>query len=202
MEIYCLRVRREQAGKLFAFDRVYFAKNGEHTVFKKLFRYALIMPVEPQLKSILSESVTIDRSTTHTFDRVEEPEVLKHEDFVELLEANDWVMCVPILAKYVKENLPRYISAAGKYQFNTGRRKRITRNKNILDPFPALTYLQTPEQNIRPVCVACPKFIMHQNGHCRLGDKVCYESLALGVKNHFQEGMDAPPPSTNILEGD
>lgn len=204
MEIYCLRVRREQAGRSFAFDRVYFARNGEHTVFKKMFRYALIMPVESRLKEILSEDVKIELSVAHPYDRDDQAVTPKHADFVELLEGDDWVMCVPILPKYVAENMPRYISAAGKVQFRGKRHGKagFTRNPDPQSIFPALTYLQTPEQNIRPVCVACPRFIMHQNGQCQLGEKICYESLGLGVKNHFKEGLDTPMPTENILEVD
>jgi hypothetical protein len=47
------------------------------------------------------------------------------------------------------------------------------------------------------VCIACPNFINHQNGHCRLGEDICYTSLGLGVHNHFKEGLDAPAPTAN-----
>jgi hypothetical protein len=209
MDLYCLRVKRESAGKVFPFDRVYLAKNGEHGVFKKLFRYALILPVETGLKNLLLEYVEIEAGEAHPFDRDETAEPTKNDEWRVLLETEEWVLAVPILSKYVASNMPRYITAAGKYRDPSGktrkRRRRSTMSMaEVREPFPTLTYLQTPEQNIRPVCIACPNFINHQNGHCRLGEDICYTHLALGMHNHFKEGTDAPPPSENMLiaEGD
>lgn len=205
MDLYCLRVKRESAGKVFPFDRVYLAKNGEHTVFKKLFRYALVLPVEQSLKNLLLDYVKVEAGATHTFDRDDEVKPPTDPEWRELLDTNEWVLAVPILAKYVASNMPRYITAAGKYRDPTGgkktrrRRRSVSSMNEVKEPFPTLTYLQTPEQNIRPVCIACPNFINHQNGHCRLGEDVCYTSLALGVHNHFKEGLDAPAPSDNVL---
>lgn len=202
MDLYCLRVKREAAGKLFPFDWVYIAKNGEHTLFKKLFRYALILPVEDNLKNLLRDYVKIEAGETHTFDRDDAAPAPTNDEWTELLEQHEWVMAVPILAKYVATNMPRYLTAAGRYRAPTNGPVRKRRGRTIQaqasgvqDPFPNLTYLQTPEANIRPVCIACPNFINHQNGHCRLGEPVCYTSLALGVHNHFKDGLDKPLPS-------
>lgn len=208
-DLYCLRVKRESAGKTFPFDRVYLAKNGEHGVFKKMFRYALILPVEENLKKLLLEHVTIEGGETHSFDRYDDAPAPNHEEWTATLESDEWVMAVPILPKFVASNLPRYLTAAGKYRLpsaaNVGSRSISRRRRNTIhalaEPFPNLTYLQTPEQNIRPVCVACPRFIMHQNGHCRLGETICYTSLAVGMTNHFQEGLDVPAaPENHLLE--
>ena len=203
MDLYCLRVRRETAGKMFPFDRVYIARNGEHTVFKGMFRYALILPVEEGLKNLLLDYVKIDTGEAIPFDRDDNAPVMIDAEWKALLDEGEWVMCVPILAKYVASNMPRYLTAAGKYRDPTGQVRRRRRNAEaipiMLDPFPTLTYLQTPDQNIRPVCVACPNFINHQNGHCRLGEEICYSSLALGMGNHFQEGIDVPAATTNVL---
>lgn len=206
MDVFCLRVRKDTAGKTFPFDRVYLAKNGENGVFKKMFRYALILPVENSLTNLLLDYVEIEAGETHTFDRDDAAPAPTKEEFKEMLTSAHWVMCVPVLAKYVSSNLPRYLTAAGKYRDPTGktRRRRRATIPEVAEPFPTMTYLQTPEQNIRPVCVACPNFINHQNGHCRLGEEICYTNLALGVHNHFKEGLDAPeqPPLEDLEEED
>jgi len=203
MDLYCLRVRRETAGKMFPFDRVYIARNGEHTVFKEMFRYALILPVEEGLKNLLLDYVKIDSGEAFPFERDDEVPAPVDAEWKALLDEGEWVMCVPILAKFVASNMPSYITAAGKYRDPTGavRRRRRTAGANpvMADPFPTLTYLQTPDQNIRPVCVACPNFINHQNGHCRLGEEICYSSLSLGLGNHFQKGLELPAAPTNVL---
>lgn len=205
MDLYCLRVKSESAGRSFPFDRVYLARNGEHTVFKKLFRYALILPVEPGLKENLIQNVEIEKGETHSFDRDDEAAAPTPSEWQEALEEGEWVMAVPILSKYVAGNMPRYITAAGKYRnpsasnAPTGRGRRGRVRLTVEEPFPTLTYLQTPEQNIRPVCVACPRFILHQNGHCRLGEQICYESLALGMQNHFKDALDTAPLVENEM---
>jgi hypothetical protein len=210
MDLYCLRVKREVAGKTFPFDRVYMARNGEHTIFKKMFRYALILPVENSLVNLLIDHVTIESASAHPFNRDDEQKAPTATEWQDLVTSEDWVMAVPILSKYVSSNLPRYITAAGKYRHPTGGKKgRRGRRRGgmveVTEPFPNLTYLQTPTENIRPVCVACPNFINHQNGHCRLGEDICYTNLSLGLTNHFKEGLDVPPPSELEmleLEGD
>lgn len=197
-DVFCLRVKRETAGKTFPFDRVYMARNGEHSVFKKLFRYALVLPVETSLTNLLLDHVEIEASDVHPYERNDNAPKITSDEWKALVTGEEWVLAVPILAKYINSNLPRYLTAAGKYRDPTGKPKKrrgTPKMQEVLEPFPTLTYLQTPDQNIRPVCVACPNFINHQNGHCRLGEDICYTSLALGVKNHFQEGLDAPPPS-------
>jgi hypothetical protein len=206
MDLYCLRVKRESAGKTFPFDRVYLARNGEHTVFKKLFRYALVLPVETTMKALLLDYVKIEGGDTHAFNRNDDLKGPTNEEWQLALETGDWVMAVPILAKFMASNLPRYITAAGKYRDPTNnprRRRRRSSSAGVSEPFPTLTYLQTPTENIRPVCVACPNFINHQNGHCRLGEDICYTSLGLGMTNHFKEGMDLPlAPENHLLVED
>ena len=203
MDLYCLRVKRESAGKVFPFDRVYVARNGEHGIFKKMFRYALILPVETGLKNLLLDYVKIEDGAAHPFDRDDATPTPTDAEWREVLETEELVMCVPILSKYVASNMPRYLTAAGKYRDPIGKLKKRRRSRAmaapVSEPFPTLTYLQTPEQNIRPVCIACPNFINHQNGHCRLGEDICYTSLALGMHNHFKEGVEAPAPTENHL---
>ena len=208
MDLYCLRVKREAAGKTFPFDRVYLAANGSHQIFKKMFRYALVMPVETHLKSLLLDYVSIEGGKTHLFNRDDAAPAPTNDEWRVTLESDDWVMAVPILPKFMASNMPRYLTAAGKYRFplpeNTPVKRVSPRRMSVVsslrEPFPNLTYLQTPEQNIRPVCVACPRFILHQNGHCRLGEDICYTSLAMGMTNHFKEGLDvAAAPENHLL---
>lgn len=202
MHVYNLRVKRQYAGKKFPFDRVYLAKNGEHKVFQKLFRYALILPVESELKQLLSTDMVLQISNAIPFDRDDKAKGVTQDEWVALLEDGHWVMCVPILPKFVAGNLPRYLTAAGAYRLpkNSLARKKKVAGGALPEIFSSLTYLQTPEKNIRPVCVACPRFILHQNGECSLGESICYESLALGVQNHFQEAMSVPEAPPNFLE--
>jgi hypothetical protein len=203
MNVYCLRIKKESAGKTFPFDRVYLARNGEHTVFKQLFRYALILPVDTQLKNLLLTYVIVEGGETHEFNRNDKAPPPGPGAWRTSIELHDWVMAVPILPRFIAANMPSYITAAGAYrdpENKLKRRRRSSVSSAVASPFPALTYLQTPEQNIRPVCVACPRFILHQNGHCNLGEEICYSSLAMGMHNEFRQGAEMPDSPQNYKE--
>lgn len=212
MDIFCLRIRREKAGKVFPFDRVYLARNNEHGIFKQMFRYALVMPVEGGLEALLLEHCLPEKGETHPFDRDDSASPPTAGDFSEALENGEWVMAVPILSKFIASNIPRYITAAGQYRAPSpenavvktiaGKRRRRSgyAPKDLKEPFPTLTYLQTPQQDIRPVCIACPRFMLHQNGRCRLGEEICYTNLAMGLHNHFEEGLSEKAPAANVIE--
>ena len=197
MEVFCLRIRRSKKGRLFPFDRIYLVKHGTHDALKELFRYALVMPVEENLKGML-KALAIDEYVNLPFDRNDEestPQQLSEKGWHKFLGGAEWVMCVPILTRFMKKVMPRYLVAAGWY-------KGVPDKDMTRVPFPHMTYLQTPDKNIRPVCVACPRIILHQNGECQVGNKVCYESLALGLHDHFAEGLNVADPPSNIRETD
>ena len=197
--IYCLRVIHTVAGKSFPFHRVYLAPAGEHGVFKQLFRYAFILHVDDVLRKLLWSNALTNTPGMHIpFHRDDAAPVIPTVHSINKFTDGDWVMAVPLLPRYVKDNLPNYLAAA--------RRGAYTKHRNSLahsavrDPYPSLAYLQTPEENIRPICVACPRFIEHQNGLCHLGETVCYQSLQLGTRNHDQEALDAPWPMEDWAE--
>ena len=83
---------------------------------------------------------------------------------------------------------------------NSRRRGRVITSRSKPSPFSNRAYLQTPHRKIRPICVVCPRVILHQNGECQLGEKVCFESLPLGLTNHFEEALSMPDASPNELE--
>lgn len=204
--IYNLRVRRNVVGSGFPFDRVYLCRHGEHECFKQLFRYALILPVDDTLKTMLIRNAVPEEYTNLPFARDDNQGTreLTSAEWAELLNNGNWVMAVPILTRFIRKAIPRYLTAAEWYRDRykrTGRRKR-KKLPSKPSPFPGMTYLQTPEKDIRPICVMCSRFILHQNGECSPGQKVCFEdgNLTVGVTDYFQEGLDAQQPSSNINE--
>lgn len=204
MEIFCLRVGKDQAGKKFPFDRVYLVNYDDRAVIEQLFRYALVLPVEGVLRKQL-EDVEPDTYTNRTFDRDDtesSAEKIAKKDWVDLFTRGEWVMVVPLLPKWMKKNVPQYLVAEGWYTQNTirvagkGRQKTARR----ATPFTDRSYLQTPHKKIRPICVVCPRMVFHQNGDCQIGDDVCFTSLPLGMVNHFDESFELPQAPPNIRE--
>jgi hypothetical protein len=197
MEIFTLKIKKGRAGKTFPFDRVYLVKYSDRELIEKLFRHALVMPIEGVLRELILENRPeeyIDH-TIHRDDEALETQEYRGEwtEFVD----RGMIMVVPILTKWMNAAMPKYLM---NLQWYEGR--KAADHLNAGTPLPAMTYLQTPGKKIRPVCVACPRFIEHQNGDCHLGQRVCYESLPLGLNNYFETGLGAPPPSRNVKESD
>ena len=204
MEVFCLRVGKDMAGKKFPFDRVYIVNYENRAVIEQLFRYALVLPVEGALRTQL-ESVKPDTYTNRTFNRDDKEstsEKIDASDWVELFKDGEWVMAVPLLPKWMKKNIPQYLIAETWYSQHTvrvagkGKQKSARRES----PFTNRSYLQTPHKKIRPICVVCPRMVLHQNGECQIGDKVCFESLPLGMVNHFEESLSIPESQPNVQE--
>jgi hypothetical protein len=163
-----------------------------------------VMPVEGNLKRMLEESVpeVVMARPHERDDAVSVKDTIDHCGWVDKINLQGpWVMAVPILPKFVAKNLPRYIAASGWFKKVYDPKKHTHGDKFARpNPFPNRTFLLTPEKKIRPVCVACPRLIMHQNGACTLGEQDCYEHLAMGLTNHFEEGVVAPEATPNHNE--
>jgi len=204
MEVFCLRVGKDTAGKSFPFDRVYIVNHDDRAVIEQLFRYALVLPIEGVLREQL-ESVQPREYRNRTFHRDDEENAaakISQTDWKALFQDGSWIMTVPLLPKWMKKNMPQYLVAEGWYARKTeqvrgkGRVKQSSRES----PFTNMAYLQTPHKKIRPICVVCPRMVLHQNGDCNIGDKVCFESLPLGMVNHFEESLALPEHDVNVNE--
>lgn len=204
MEVYCLRVQQTVAGNKFPFDRVYLVPYELRDNIEKLFRYALVLSVEGLLKDMLTEvpvNQYINR-TQHRNDDESEPVKFPLAAWNELLGDDTWLMVVPVLPKWMHQNTPRYLVAEAWYR---KRYKRVGRSgKEELpereSPFTVRSYLQTPHKKIRPICVACPRMILHQNGECQIGGEHCFTNLPLGLVDHFAEAEAVPDATPNIQE--
>lgn len=191
MQILCVRVAKGKVGVTFPFDRVYLAKYEDRAVFEALFRYALVLPIEGELKTMVHE-LEIDEVVTREMERDDEEETArapKRGEWKRLFSRSEWVMAVPILPRFFRDaghSMPKYLAAARWYGLKAGR------NRKDREVFASRSFLQTPEKKIRPICVVCPRFIEHQAGECQLGQKVCYSSLGLGKLDYFAEGLSIP----------
>ncbi len=206
MEVFCLRVHKNTAGKKFPFDRVYLIKYDDRDVIEQMFRYSIVLPIEAKLAKLLRE-IKVEEYVNRTFHRNDAEQAaakIAERDWHTLLDSTEWVLVVPVLSKWMKQNMPRYLVAEDWYRTKSKQRRKkgvvaitVTTNES---PFSHRSYVQTPERKIRPICVVCPRMIMHQNGECQLGDEICFTSLPLGVVNHFEEGEAFPDATPNMNE--
>ena len=185
-----LNVSRYVAGQSVPFDRFYLARGEDsRKVLKRAFKYALVMPLTEGIGKGLRETVVTVARNSPAAGRSSEWSA-KETDFAEELGGHeDWLVVVPILPKIGAKNLPRYLT--NKKWFTSGTHNRRRRRAEST-PLPVLSYLQTPEENWRPVCIACPRFLQQQAGECQFGQQVCYETLVLG-DGILLDREEAPP---------
>ena len=199
MEIYRLDVSRQQAGRVVPFDRLYLATGSSKAVLKRMFKYAIVMPFTNMLRDVFKESASVSLvDAPRTSREVRRP--IEQQTAFNIFN-EDWIVVLPIASNIGRSKTPEYLTnarwVAGQYYMqSSGRRRRGRQVKKVKDPLPVLSYLQTPERNYRPVCVACPRFIEHQAGMCELGMRVCYDSLLLG------EVLPPPEQSSYVAPAD
>lgn len=204
MESFCLRVGKDTAGRKFPFDRVYLVHYDDRWVIEHKFRFSMVLPVEGVLLAQL-EAVRPSKYTNRTFDRNDHeglPTKLDASDWTSLIRDGEWLLVVPLLSKWMAKSVPRYLVAESWYDQHTvyvsGKGKQRSAKRE--SPYTNRSYLQTPGRKIRPICVVCPRMILHQNGECQIGEKVCFESLPLGMVNHFEESQALPDALPNARE--
>lgn len=169
MKIYRLDVSRRAAGQTIPFDRVYLAHGQARSFVKKLFAYALVLPVSGEFRECLLNTVP------YGVPKGDNKEGRKEAWVRFLNSADDWIAVIPILPKRARALMPSYLVNKSWYT-----RTGTWKERKEKSPLPVLSYLQTPEQNFRPVCIACPRFTEHQAGKCQLGQRICFETLVLG----------------------
>lgn len=225
MKIHSLKIRRSSVGRLIPFDRIYLVNYEDREVIKKLFRYAIVMPLLGAMKTVIRDqrleihlSRGHERTTeVHHFPMVTGATPYKIGDVLDF-ENEKWVVVVPLLRKALRDSNelhPKYLTS-NKWVFrgNTVVTKRRHKTKLQVrmgkkgtpevapkDDAPAAfnkqAYLQTPERDVKPPCLFCPRMILHQNGECNLGDIHCYSSLPLGLKKELLE----PEPEGDAVDG-
>jgi hypothetical protein len=203
MEAYILRVERRKAGRSFPFDRIYLIRDEDRNIVERLFRYALVLPLEDALKKRLLKvalDFTIDRPHHRTETYGERHATKTTPADMSRFDEGVWLVVVPLLPKWVKAAMPRYLVAKTWYDERAVKIKGVETKKGNASPFTNRAFLQTPKEKIRPICVLCPRQVLHRHGECEIGQDVCYEHLPLGLENHFQEGLDVPEATPNVKE--
>jgi len=200
MELHCLKIARTRVGKDLPFDRIYLVKHTDRGVIKRLFRYAIVMPLREKLEETL-QKLTIREEARVGFER--SPSIPPHAEPPALETRVDfglnWLVVVPLLPRTLRTGtrVPSYLTAMRwKHAHKMVRRDRartgfltgldIGEPQGVVtgtrDAFDTQAYLQTPTLEVRPPCSLCPRQILRQAGECSLGDVECYQHLPLGVQ--------------------
>lgn len=172
-----VRVAANQVRK-FPFDIFYMVPSIQKHIISNLFPYSLCVPPTTALLYLLSQI------RVHYIDylphgkRKETLHVHKTTDlFLAASSLQYYFMVIPILpltSKHNKTKVPGYLVASAHTNDNYNKGRSIF--ANILTD--AVT-LYTPTGPIRPVCLHCPRHMLHVLNKCCLGSTHCLESLIL-----------------------
>lgn len=190
MQLYSLRIPQSKGGLTFPFDRVNLVKHDDRAIIERLYRYALVFPLEARMRGVIeSLKGRIEFRTQARTDTAP-----KIGSFSEMLGSKKtaWIVVVPLNGTFdtaTKTAHPRYLTARPTVLEHALQKQKVDK------VFSDLAYLQAEKKKIRPVCLACPQYIDHMNGLCHLGTSVCLDALALNKKDimaPFDNDEDEP----------
>jgi hypothetical protein len=201
-----LRVERREAGMEIPFDKMYFFKKEDEPLFPRVFKNAMVLPINTELAKQITKVVSADKRLSfkaYPFTRSGEQTLLNTmsrqrplEDIID--KRKEYRALVPVLfTKYGTKLLkgkrrkgrrkhsvfPAYLIARPDREATVGmlRRALSVRAYFILDG-----------KAVKPICLMCPRHQYWLQGDCHMGEKICYTHLAqakqgdlvLGVKRY------------------
>ena len=179
MKLQILQVRTtDSQSNIVPFHRFNLVRYEDRAYIPRLVRVALVMPFETHLWALYTNIPLTPYHTPHDGKRLPAPDL----PAIKTLKPDDWILVLPLFTfkKRADEGLHiRYLISSRFQRRHTGRGKQ--RKAAPALEWPALTYLQTPQGPIRPVCRRCPAFLDHLDGKCNLGDDVCVQKLRVAA---------------------
>ena len=118
------------------------------------------------------------------------PVGLAHLDAVNY---DDCFLVVPIFGQMKdpsKTRHPAYITA---------QRHVHTSDSKFNHIFTDEVVLFTPRGALRPVCLGCPRHILHVQGKCEIGGQFCYDSLSLTLEKEEDEQLSSDDSQLDTL---
>lgn len=205
-----VRVDKTQM-RTFPFDVVYLVPVEHKALLPRLFPWSLCVPMHDTLRAKLRDlSIAewedlphkTDRATTHTPMQSRSLYALLGET----IDKDTYFVVVPVLPlttphKYCKSwkrrqpprsRIPTYLMAPHHAQEEKPKLEGI-----LMDD----TVLFTPSGPRRPVCLLCPRHLLHMQNKCQLGSHDCYNELILKRSPDVQlQDDDADDDSSSLTD--
>lgn len=212
MFIHKLRVSRAVAGKTLPFDLLYLVNFKDKEHIENMFGYSIVMPLKNETLAMFEELAIHKHVTqphergesTKEFHRTPEAGYPTLKTLLDL-DNERWLCVVPLLPRSKKngegmrhpayltarkwklaDNTVNVVGASARKRFSRAVAKKIAQETPIdrggNNAFNDQAYLQTPEKAVRPPCLLCPRYILHTQGECQLGDLECFGHLPLGLQ--------------------
>lgn len=183
--MYKLRIRDYDVGARCAFPLLYFYTQKEFPDFRRVFETFIGFAVRN------SPGIDWRELRVHTVDGVPTPrDDQGHALLTDLIPdlfdpQTKWQAAVPILTLRrsataepvpgiaVDAPAPAYLSSRGNWVVSP-----TPGHPPAAKPaYPESAYLVTKDRVFTPICMACPRILHHDAGHCFVGDAVCFSHL-------------------------
>jgi hypothetical protein len=214
--VVVVKIDRNTAGTKIPYDKLYFFRYEDRHLVPEVFSFALVMPVDDDMKHILS-GLSTKYVRDYTYHKSPDTNLGTPTPFTETRGTqraiSDWwqahfeefdyenrVAVVPILPRAIRNKLaPTYLASPRWFREIHARSRRNKRALNVLPAAKAaiseLAYLSTPfkapNDKIRPLCSICPRLLLHVQGQCVPGQRICYSSLDFSQAVSTEETVSA-----------
>jgi hypothetical protein len=192
-QVFKLRLRKLQVKHDLGLDVIYLFQQHHYPLLPRVFPYSLCIRVTDALKTRLRKVVIDDIEAEplagHGMTTVNAQCSLEKAVPLDLCTH----LLVPVLALSRKA-----LSKSEKVLFNGARypaylmapqHAKDDGTVAMHDILTDETTLFTPEGPVRPVCLRCPRQLLHLQGKCHLGTKACYDALLLEQPREDQDGQ-------------
>lgn len=207
-----IRVSRNQINN-FPFDVFYLVPIKYREVLPRLFPWSLCVPMTTEVVLRVT-ALRVDKREEHPHDQDRIKDTLWQTAAIRSTSLEYDLaysfMVVPILPLVsrpakpdpkkpppVQKRLPGYLLAK---RHRVDRTEQDVRKGAFQDCVNDSVVLFTPDGPFRPVCLKCPRHLLHVQGKCELGSRPCYEELVLKRSPYEQLPTDnadnIPNPST------
>jgi hypothetical protein len=207
--IFKVRVDKTQM-RDFPFDLFYLVPTSHKSLLPRLFPWALCVPMHDTLCGKIRRVTvrTIER-VPHRHDRKEEPTSVPGLATLlnDTIDAQTYFVIVPILPlttphRYCKSwkrkqpprsRVPTYLMAPHHAKEDAPKLTGILGDDTVIF---------TPYGPKRPVCLFCPRHLLHLQDKCHLGSNHCYNELLLKRSANDEQLQDDSPDADSVTDVD
>lgn len=167
-------VKADVFGRL-PWDRAYISDSDE--IFKKLWPYSIVMPLTLEVRQSLGISTVLENARSRSSYNIK-------ADFSD----GQWWIGSPLRVRGSghTQNVP-YLAHRGHRPPSSNINAELMHQKpkdvrdKMKDPIVRGAFLQKPEGRQVPLCLACPRYIIHTQGGCRFGESICYKHFKVDL---------------------
>lgn len=205
---FILRVNRSDAGIDIPFDKLYFFKKEDASLLPKVFKNAMVFPINVHLAKQIEKVVQNNKEPSFKafpFNRADEHTLLNETARYNPLEdiintRKKYLVLVPVLFTKYGTRLLKDTRRKGRRKHSVFPAYLVARPNNgstihlMRRALSMRAYFILDGKKVKPICLMCPRHQYWLQGECHIGETNCYTHLAqakqsdlvLGVKRYEQ----------------